>query len=231
MTNRELKDIIENIKEKEKLGLNDIASKCGLDRSYLSKLINLDNEKKVTAHLFGKISSKFSGYFPSPDTTKTTHKPARKPKTETNTEKEGIIFVPISAQAGYTQAFTDPVYLNQLERVYMPGFPYRGEKFRIFEVAGDSMEPTLKEGYYVVGEKVEHDYWNTIADFYIYVIITEDRCIVKRLVKKGTDFVAISDNEFHPQFILKSEEIKEIWNVKRKIDWEMPPPKRFEVTV
>jgi hypothetical protein len=42
----------------------------------------------------------------------------------------------------------------------------------------------------------------------------------------------ISDNEeFYPQFTMKKSEIKELWLVKRKIDWDMPPPKRFEIKV
>ncbi|MCU7547793.1 hypothetical protein OCK74_01645 [Chitinophagaceae bacterium LB-8] len=57
--------------------------------------------------------------------------------------------------------------------------------------------------------------------------------MLKRLFRKSEkEFVLISDNEdYYPQFILLTEDIKEIWLVKRKLDWEMSPPKRFEIKV
>lgn len=116
----------------------------------------------------------------------------------------------------------------------VPNMPYRGDRYRVFEVSGDSMEPTLKEGFHVVAETVAPEYWNSTAQFYIYVVVTVDRIMVKRLYRKedNESFVCISDNEeFYPQFLLPRSEIKELWLVKRKIDWEMPPPKRFEITV
>jgi len=115
----------------------------------------------------------------------------------------------------------------------VPNMPYKGDRYRVFEVSGDSMVPTLKEGFHVVAETVSPDYWNSTAQFYIYVIVTEDRIMVKRLYRKeDNSFVCISDNEeFYPQFVLQPADIKELWLVKRKIDWEMPPPKRFEIKV
>jgi transcriptional regulator with XRE-family HTH domain len=154
-------------------------------------------------------------------------------KTEHDLERDGIAFVPITAQAGYTRSYIDPVFLNQLERFYMPGFPYRGNKYRVFEVDGSSMEPTFKEGYYVVCEKIDKDMWHTMPDYYTYVIITTDQVLLKRIFKKSeTQYALISDNEdFFPQFTIKVQDINEIWQVKRKMDWEMSPPKKFEVKV
>ncbi|MEX6689245.1 helix-turn-helix domain-containing protein [Danxiaibacter flavus] len=160
-------------------------------------------------------------------------KSIRKPKIETDPEQEGIIFVPISAQAGYSKHYLNPVFVKSLQKIYIPGMPYRGERYRIFEVDGDSMEPTLKQGYHVFCEFVEHESYDHIANFYVYVVVTEDRIMLKRLFKKSaTEFAVISDNEeFYPQFVLHIGDVKELWQVKRKMDWEMAPPKKFEVTV
>lgn len=242
---KRLEKALSFIENKENLTRAELTLALGYkSKNYLSDLVT--SEKPVTEFALDKLEAKFGiqkKYILTGEGEMILEKSnnsnqeningrsVRKPKIESNPEKEGVLFVPISAQAGYSQKFLDPIYLNQLERVYMPGFPYRGDNFRIFEVAGDSMEPTLKEGYFVVGEKVEPDYWTTVADYYIYVIVTTDRCIVKRLVKRDDSFVAISDNEFHPQFVIKFEDIRELWYVKRKMDWEMPPPKRFEIKV
>lgn len=141
--------------------------------------------------------------------------------------------VPIYAQAGYSKHYLDPAFVEDLEVMNVPNMPYKGDRYRVFEVSGDSMVPTLKEGFHVVAETVSPDYWNSTAQFYIYVIVTEDRIMVKRLYRKeDNSFVCISDNEeFYPQFVLQPSDIKELWLVKRKIDWEMPPPKRFEIKV
>jgi phage repressor protein C with HTH and peptisase S24 domain len=141
-------------------------------------------------------------------------------------EDEGLIFVPIYAQAGYSKHYLDPLYTSQLERMKIPNMPYKGDRYRVFEISDDSMEPTLKEHYYVICEAVDPDMWQHVADFYIYVIMTQDRLMVKRLYRKSEDlFVCISDNnKFYKQFLLPKSEIKELWIVKRKIDWELPPP-------
>lgn len=146
--------------------------------------------------------------------------------------EEGISFVPISAQAGYSQRYMEPLYINQLEQVHLPGMPYKGAKYRIFEVSGDSMEPTLKEHQHIVAERIEPDYWDSIARYYIYVIVTDEQIMVKRIYyeKGGAKFILISDNkDFYPQFAIEKSEIKELWVVKRKMDWEMPPPAKVEI--
>ena len=148
-------------------------------------------------------------------------------------QDKGIRFVPIKSQAGYTLQYTEPLFIEQLERVFIPGMPYQGDKYRIFEIEGDSMEPTLAEGFYVIAELVEpQDYQNT-AQYYIYVVVKENQILIKRLYRtKDGNYVLISDNEeYYPQQRLAKEDIKELWLVKRKMDWNMPPPKKFDISI
>ncbi|WP_315816848.1 S24 family peptidase [Paraflavitalea speifideaquila] len=154
----------------------------------------------------------------------------RKQKTQPEPENEGIVYVPIPAQAGYSTRYHDPLYLHHLEKTHLPGFPYKGERYRVFDVKGDSMEPTYKEGYHLVCERIEQDQWYQIANWYIYVIVLENDILVKRLYKKDPEtLVAISDNEeFYPQFLIMVKDVKELWLVKRKIDWEMAPQKSLK---
>lgn len=158
----------------------------------------------------------------------------RTPKTETDPEREGITFIPISAQAGYSMKRIDPVFNSSLQKIYIPGMPYRGDNYRIWEVEGHSMEPTFREGYWVVTEKIEGP-WNKIKEFHVYVVVTEDDVMLKRLKLSETKpghWVLISDNEeLYPPILLPVEEVKELWFAKRKMDWEMPPPKRFNVNL
>lgn len=149
-------------------------------------------------------------------------------------EEDGLVYVPVAAQAGYTRAFYDPVYVNQLEKVRIPGIKYQGDNYRMFEVEGDSMQPTLEDGMQVIAQLVPGDAWKHIQQYYIHVIVTADQIMVKRLYyrEEKQDFILISDNEaLYPQQRMPAERIKELWFVKRNIDWRMPPPKKFEIMV
>lgn len=156
----------------------------------------------------------------------------RKLKMEEDFDNDGIIYVPIAAQAGYAKAYGSNLYLHHLQKFVLPGFPYRGEKYRVFEVKGDSMEPVFKEGYHLICERVEQDAWLHIAEFYAYIIVLESDIILKRLAfKNNENYVAISDNEFYKQFLLPMKDIRELWLVKRKMDWEMAPGKKYKIEI
>jgi phage repressor protein C with HTH and peptisase S24 domain len=156
----------------------------------------------------------------------------RKPKTEVDPEKEGIRFVSIAAQAGYSRKITEPIFERQLEKLYIPGFPYRGDRYQVWEIEGNSMEPKFKEHFHVLSERVEPEYWATIKEFYVYVVVTEEGVLIKRIKrsKQPGHWVMISDNKtLYEPFLMPIELVKELWLVKRKMDWEMSPPERFEI--
>ena len=146
-----------------------------------------------------------------------------------------VPLVPISAQAGYSKSFTDPVYISDLKTyAILPGIDPHGAAWRYFEVEGDSMEDTFKEGQYLLASQVIKEDWRNIENFYVYVIITDDKVMVKRLAKvKGKDYWAcISDNdEKYPQFRLYVSEVKELWKYRRHVDWNAAPKKKFVVNV
>lgn len=156
----------------------------------------------------------------------------RQRKMGTDEDNDGIYYVPIAAQAGYARSYGNELYLHHLQKFVLPGFPYRGEKYRVFEVKGDSMEPVFKEGYHLICERVEPEAWQQIAEFYAYIIVLESDIILKRLAFKNKEnYVAISDNEFYKQFLLPLKDIRELWFVKRKMDWEMAPGKKYRIEI
>jgi phage repressor protein C with HTH and peptisase S24 domain len=157
----------------------------------------------------------------------------RKQKAFGALDDKGLIYVPIAAQAGYTKNFVDPVFINQLDRVFIPGSPYRGNDFRYFDVEGDSMYPTLEEGMQVVAQFIPRESWKDISEFYIHVIVKENQLLIKRLYRRNErSFGMISDNEeMYPQEVLQVKDIKELWLVKRMLDWRMAPPRQFEKKV
>lgn len=238
-------EALQNAAKLSKLGVHGLAEKLGVPRStlyYNFRKERLDDDlKEKTAQALGiSMQQLFGGLYNNPAAgalanSRMSGEDIRMRKAFGDIhEDEGLSVVPIMAQAGYSKHYEDPVFVGELEQMRIPNMPYKGERYRVFEVSGDSMEPTLKEHFHVVAERVDMEHWNSTAQFYIHVVVTHDRIMVKRLYRKddNSTFVMISDNEeFYPQFTMKKSEIKELWLVKRKIDWEMPPPKRFEIKV
>jgi phage repressor protein C with HTH and peptisase S24 domain len=146
-----------------------------------------------------------------------------------------VPLVPIKAQAGYSKGFANTDFINKLEMFpIVPGIDYRGAAWRYFEVEGDSMEDTFKEGQYLLASQVIQEDWQNIDNFYVYIIVTDDKVFIKRLAKvRGKDYwAAISDNESrYPQFALPVRDVKELWKYRRHIDWDASPPKKFEIKV
>lgn len=217
---------VESVRDIKKLNAV-VARETGYSSGNVSEYLN---RKKEPSETFLQAFYEWFKNVPRENDTAAS-KSIRKPKIDINENTDGITFIPISAQGGYSRRLLDPVFNESLEKLYIPGFPYRGERYRIWEVEGNSMEPTFKEGFYVLTEKIED--FKHIKDWYAYVIVTVDSVLLKRIHPKNkTDWILVSDNEdLYPQFLLPINEVKELWFVKRKMDWEMAPPKKFEIKV
>ncbi|MCB0669429.1 MAG: peptidase S24, partial [Saprospiraceae bacterium] len=97
--------------------------------------------------------------------------------------KERIVHVPVPAQAGYSQELVDPIYFQELPAYSLPDKKYQNGTFRSFDVAGDSMQPTLYEGDKVICRFLEPSNWLTgIRDHHVYVIVTRTQVLVKRVL-------------------------------------------------
>lgn len=73
----ELRDIIEKIEKAQKLNLVEISAKADVNRSYLSNLLNEDEEKAITTKLYRKFQNAFPVYFPKSNKTNKKLPPAQ----------------------------------------------------------------------------------------------------------------------------------------------------------
>ena len=62
--------------------------------------------------------------------------------------EENIIYVPVKARAGYMLGYGDPQFIQSLSAYRLPG--YTNGTYRIFEVEGHSMFPTLQDADRVI---------------------------------------------------------------------------------
>lgn len=141
--------------------------------------------------------------------------------------EDNIVLVPMKAQAGYLKGLTKPDFIKKLPTFRMPGL--NNGVFRMFEVSGNSMFPTLPDRSYVVGSFVEN-WTRDIKDNRLYVIVSnkiEDglvkRCINK--IEKYNNLICKSDNRRqYPTQSVHPEDIMEVWEVKLHLNFSIPDP-------
>lgn len=142
--------------------------------------------------------------------------------------------MPVKAQAGYVRARDQSLYVSSLDKFALPpGVNPQGAIWRYWEIEGDSMEPVFHSKDIILTSQVPQMDWENIRNFYLYVIVTDEKVLFKRIFcKNDLEWVLISENEsLHPQQLLPVEYIKEVWVYRRSIVNKAPPSKMFEIKV
>lgn len=145
-----------------------------------------------------------------------------------------VPLVAIKAQAGYVKGFEQVDFVYTLDQYSLPpGVNPTGAVWRYFEIDGDSMEPSLSSGDVVLATMVPEEDWNDIRNFNVYIVLTEDQLLIKRLFRKSeSEWVLISDNEeANPQVLIEVSAVKQLWLFRRHIRTKIPQPKEFNIAV
>ena len=147
-------------------------------------------------------------------------------------DDERIVHVPVPAQAGYAGEISDPTFIQDLPTFTLPDYKYKVGTHRSFDVAGDSMEPTLFEGDKVICSFLEPTLWETsLKDNYVYVVVTRGDVVVKRVVnniKSNKQLELHSDNSFYEPYTVGLGDVREIWYVRAKISPFLPSPQNIQ---
>lgn len=152
---------------------------------------------------------------------------------QTDTGLDGIIYVPIAAQAEYPIHFQEPLFIKNLQRVRLPGPTYQGEQYRIFEVNDDSMDPYYKQGDFLMCNRTELTPPIQITDYGLYTVVRQTDIVLRWLaVKDDENFVLLSLNtKLNRQALLPLKDIKELWRVTLVIRYEEPIIKKFNIEI
>lgn len=136
-----------------------------------------------------------------------------------------IEIIPQKASMGYLSGYSDPEYIESLQRISLP-FLTNG-KYRAFPAQGDSMPP-FRDGSYIIGKYVE-----SIEDLkpkksYVFVTLNEG-ISYKRFSSKNKKSITVSaDNSFYEPYEIPLKEIVEIWQYASGIFPEDFEPDNFE---
>ena len=131
-----------------------------------------------------------------------------------------IEIVPHAAQAGYSNAYADPGFIESLDQMALPFQELHG-KCRAFPIDGDSMPP-YASGSYIVGRHIQRP--EDIVEGNRYVLLSRDEGIVfkriKRDKKKPHVLICHSDNPRYAPFEMSLIELVEIWEFVAAISFE-----------
>ncbi|GAA5102396.1 hypothetical protein GCM10023210_43400 [Chryseobacterium ginsengisoli] len=121
---------------------------------------------------------------------------------------ESIEIVSQKASMGYLTGYSDPDYIESLQRISLPFL--KNGKFRAFPADGDSMPP-FKDGSFIIGKYMEGI--NDLKSGNTYVFITlNDGITYKRLKAKNKNSITVSaDNTFYEPYDIPFGEIVEVW--------------------
>jgi transcriptional regulator with XRE-family HTH domain len=139
-----------------------------------------------------------------------------------NKGKENIVFVDQKAAAGYAGNVQSPVFYKSLPTFSLPGSRYNNGTFRCFEITGESMNGSFKPGDWCISRLV--DDITTVRDNYVYVVVTTDAVLIKRVInriRERESIVLKSDNPDYAHIQLHVSEVKELWLGVGKFTWDL----------
>lgn len=99
------------------------------------------------------------------------------------------------------------------EAYRIPGF--NGDNQLIFKVEGESMNPFLTNGDYVIGESLANI--EKLKDNSLAIFLLEKQVLVKRLVRHNGDYLLKSDNKKYEPIHLNKGDILAVWIAVGKI--------------
>lgn len=136
--------------------------------------------------------------------------------------KESMLLVNQRAAAGYPQNIEDSGWHKQLPAFQLPLPEFRNATYRGFQIEGDSMQPNLFSGEWVLAKAVDNiDYIN---EGKIHVVVTFDSVLVKKIYKVPGDpskIRLVSSNPNYLPFEIAVSELQEIWQVNSKLTFSL----------
>lgn len=129
-------------------------------------------------------------------------------------QSKNNVLVPVAAYGGYLGEWTQEYISQDLVYIKIPGEPHQA---RTFEVSGDSMEPVISDGDYVVCRRC--DQLNNIKIGRIYVIISALYGISVKYIYHGIGYIVMEPANLtsHQATLIDYADIKEIWEVVLRV--------------
>lgn len=133
-----------------------------------------------------------------------------------------VDIIDVRAAANFTGVSIAQDYPEILGTLSLPTTLLKSGKHLAFPIIGDSMEPTLYSGDYIVGRLIEKGDYQLIKDYFIYIVVTRDGIVVKRLLNRLKERGQIrcrSDNRKFSAYNIEEDDIINIFQAKAKLSF------------
>ncbi len=132
------------------------------------------------------------------------------PITVDGANEDLIEIIPVEASAGYLRGYSDPEYIEHLNKIKLPFLPTGTH--RAFPIKGDSMLP-VKSGSYIVARFIEDI--RDVKDGKTYIVLSSSEGMVyKRVYNKIEEhrmLLLASDNKKYDPYYIPIDEVLELW--------------------
>ena len=133
-----------------------------------------------------------------------------------------VPFVSVRVTAGFIESNFDENFIS--ETVSVAGLTKQEldkHKYIVFEVDGNSMEPTLKDGSQILAKLVDPSDWEYCSGK-VYVVCYKDSLVTKRIKKndlmENGNLTLSSDNEKGGETTVRKSDIHGIWEAIRIVN-------------
>ena len=132
------------------------------------------------------------------------------PITVDGANEDLIEIIPAEASAGYLRGYSDPEYIEHLNKIKLPFLPTGTH--RAFPIKGDSMLP-VKSGSYIVARFIEDV--RDVKEGKTYIVLSSSEGMVyKRVYNKIEEhrmLLLASDNKKYDPYYIPIDEVLELW--------------------
>ncbi len=120
-----------------------------------------------------------------------------------------VVLIPQKVYAGYLSGFSEDTH-DELPIIHFMNYK-DGNRYRFFEISGDSMETLIQSGDYVLSERISH--LKEIKEGAIYIVCTADGLVCKRIEIDKKNIILHSENKNYSTKVIPKEDVKELWKV------------------
>jgi hypothetical protein len=138
---------------------------------------------------------------------------------------EDVIHVPFvsrKATASFIESFCDEAEISETIAVTeLTEEELKKHRYIVFEIDGDSMYPTLKNGSKILSKIVDASNWE-YCNGGVYVVCYSSYLVAKRIKKnclmEGNTLTLHSDNEMYGETTVRKSDIRGIWEAVRIVN-------------
>jgi phage repressor protein C with HTH and peptisase S24 domain len=135
-----------------------------------------------------------------------------------------IPYVPINAAASFVESLYGEPYIDETFGVLFEDGEYTNHtEYRVFNISGDSMEPTIRNRSKVLCKEISRENWEYAKG--VIVIVYGKTLTIKRILKNDlyihNTLSLKADNPTYGEITVERSEIKGIWQALRVVSMEI----------